>query len=43
MPKKLPEYAQPIDFIFVDKLTLTPIGKIDYRVLEKQAEELGKK
>lgn len=41
--KKLPEYAQPIDFIFIDKLPLTPIGKIDYRILEKQAEELDKK
>lgn len=36
---KLPEYAQPIDFIFIDALPLTPIGKIDYRALEKQAEE----
>ena len=41
--RKLPEYAQPIDFIFIDKLPLTPIGKIDYRILEKQAEELDKK
>ena len=40
--KELPEYAQPIDFVFIDALPLTPIGKIDYRALEKQAEELQK-
>lgn len=40
--KGLPEYAQPIDFVFTDALPLTPIGKINYRALEKQAEELGK-
>ena len=41
--KELPEYAQPIDFVFIDALPLTPIGKIDYRALEKQAEEMSKK
>ena len=41
--KDLPEYVQPIDFVFVDALPLTPIGKIDYRTLEKQAEEMSKK
>ncbi len=36
---ELPEYAQPIDIQFVDELPLTPIGKVDYRALEKMAEE----
>ncbi len=36
---ELPEYAQPIDFIFIDKLPLTPIGKVDYRKLEEMAKE----
>ena len=40
---ELPEYAQPIDFIFTEDLPLTPIGKIDYRALEKQAEEMKDK
>ena len=38
--KELPEYAQPVDFIFIDKMPLTPIGKVDYRALEKEAEKL---
>ena len=38
--KELPEYAQPIAFRFVDALPLTPIGKVDYRVLEREAEKL---
>lgn len=37
--KELPEYAQPIWFKFVDGLPLTPIGKVDYRTLEKEAVE----
>ena len=37
--KELPEYAQPIDFIFIDVLPLTPIGKVDYRALEEMAKE----
>ena len=37
--KELPEYAQPIDFVIIDKLPLTPIGKIDYRTLEQMAEK----
>jgi len=34
--KELPEYAQPIDYIFIDKMPLTPIGKVDYRALENE-------
>ncbi len=34
--KELPEYVQPCDFIFRDSLPLTPIGKIDYKSLEKE-------
>lgn len=37
--KELPEYAQPVDFVFIDKMPLTPIGKVDYRALEKEAEK----
>ncbi|MBR1702334.1 MAG: acyl--CoA ligase [Lachnospiraceae bacterium] len=36
--KKVPEYAQPIDYVFKDNLPLTPIGKVDYRALEIEAE-----
>lgn len=39
--KELPEYVQPIDIVFIDTLPLTPIGKVDYRALEKQAEEIN--
>lgn len=38
--KELPEYAQPIGFKFVEVLPLTPIGKVDFRALEKEAEEM---
>ena len=36
--RELPEYVQPVDFVFIDKMPLTPIGKVDYRALEKEAE-----
>lgn len=38
--KELPEYAQPFAYKFHDALPLTPIGKVDYRALEKLAESL---
>lgn len=38
--QELPEYAQPYDFIFRDSLPLTPIGKVDYKALEKEAEKI---
>lgn len=37
--EELPEYAQPVDFINIDKLPLTPIGKVDFIALGKLAEE----
>lgn len=40
---ELPEYAQPVDFVFVKSLPLTAIGKIDYRELENRAKELIEK
>jgi len=38
--KELPEYVQPVDFVFIDKMPLTPIGKVDYRALEEEAEKI---
>ncbi len=40
---ELPEYALPIDFFPVTALPLTPIGKVDYRQLEKDAKSLLRK
>jgi len=37
--RNLPEYSQPVDYKIIDALPLTPIGKIDYRALEKLADE----
>ena len=34
--RELPEYAQPIDFLFRDSMPLTTIGKVDYRALEEE-------
>lgn len=33
--EELPEYAQPEDFIVIDKMPFTAIGKVDYKKLEK--------
>lgn len=35
----LAENMRPRFYEFIDKLPLTPVGKVDYRALEKQAEE----
>lgn len=37
---KLAEYVQPQYFTCLDKLPLTPIGKVDFLQLEKRAQEL---
>ena len=37
--ERLTEYSQPVEYRFIERLPLTPIGKIDYRTLEKMAEE----
>lgn len=38
--KELPEYEQPIDFIFRSKLPYTNVGKVDYRLLEDEAQNM---
>lgn len=35
---KMLEYIQSDDIILIDKMTLTPSGKINYRKLEEMAE-----
>lgn len=32
-------YERPVQYIFLDKLPRTTIGKVDYRALEKEAEK----
>lgn len=32
----LPEYVLPVGYKFIDKLPLTPVGKVDYLALEAQ-------
>lgn len=34
--KELPEYSQPIEIEYIEKLPLTPIGKVDYINLENR-------
>lgn len=33
--KELPEYAQPVKWMYIDSIPYTPIGKVDYRALEQ--------
>lgn len=35
----VPEYMVPAQYLFLDDLPHTPIGKVDFRILEKQAQE----
>lgn len=41
--KQLPEYMQPIDYKVREIMPLTSVGKIDYRILEKEDEQEDKK
>ena len=36
--KELPEYSQPVEYIILPELPVTPIGKIDYRALEAKLQ-----
>lgn len=38
--KELPEYDQPVSIHFLSSMPTTAVGKIDYRELEKRAQEL---
>lgn len=33
-------YMQPVEYRFVEEFPHTPIGKVDFRMLEKEAEKL---
>lgn len=41
--EKLPEYMQPIDYKVRETLPLTSVGKVDYRALEAEDEEIRNK
>lgn len=38
---ELPEYSRPDKYVFRDSMPLTAAGKVDFRALEKMAEENG--
>lgn len=38
--QNLPEYVQPVDYKIREELPLTPVGKIDYRALEAEDEQV---
>lgn len=38
--KSLPTYMQPVEYRFVTEFPHTPIGKVDYRTLERMAAEM---
>lgn len=37
--EQLPEYLRPFDYVVLEELPKTSVGKVDYQVLEKLAEE----
>ena len=41
--EKLPDYAQPIDFKFRDEFPYTPIGKVDFIVLQEEDNAIKNK
>ena len=36
--EELPEYVQPVGYMFVDTPPYTPVGKVDYRALEQSVQ-----
>lgn len=34
--EKLPDYMRPTKYVFIERMPLTPVGKIDYRALEER-------
>lgn len=40
MKQKLPERDKAEEILFIETLPLTPIGKVDYRQLEKEANSI---
>ena len=40
--ERMPTYCVPKKVFVIDAIPLTPVGKIDYRALEKQANETSK-
>lgn len=37
---KLNRYERPVQYIVMEQLPLTSVGKVDYRTLEKEAEKI---
>ena len=39
LAEKIPTFAMPKKYVFCDALPLTPVGKVDYRELERMTAE----
>ena len=39
LAEKIPTFAMPKKYVFCDALPLTPVGKVDFRALERMAAE----